>query len=895
MAEGITPDLAVGGRRWQPEHAPIRIGNGAGHHVPAPRDATHQAAEIIVRGSGWVVRPVGAGGGIYVNGRLVHEVTVDAPTSVHLGSPTSEPLYLSLVPTTALPGPTSHGSRAAPSAQLTPAPRLRGSLGRAAESPPVPHVPAVAAPPGHHVVTPSGAGAAATSGPKQIRIGRAPDNDLVVGDLLVSRHHAELRWDGYGWSLTDLGTINGTYVDGRRSLGTQELHFGQRLTFGNRSYVLEPAGPVPAETIGPEAAPSPASAPHYPPGERPGLAFTRGVDRPPALAAQGLGVEVNGGTRILDDVSFSVQPGELLAIVGPSGSGKSTLLKALTGSRQPEQGRVEVRGIGLYDAYDELSRSIGYVPQDDILHHQLTVRQALEFSAELRFPVDTTAADRARRVEEVMAELSLSHCADVPIEKVSGGQRKRTSVALELLTGPELLFLDEPTSGLDPGLERTVMELLRSLASAGRAVVVVTHSLQSLELCDRVLFLAPGGRVAFCGPPSEALRHFRQPDFIAVFRDLEAIPAPVAASAGTEGVTRPKGISGGAPHAPRAAPAAQAWRRQIEILSRRQLAIIRADRQNLAFLAGAVVVPGVLIVLLMGKDTLKLGQTDPVEARTILGAIVVAAVAIGTANAIREVVKEMPIYLRERAIGLQRSAYLVSKLLVIGTLTSIQVSALVLVSTLHAGGPNRANLLVVPVVELTFDVILTGISAVALGLLLSTLVSSSEKAMALVPVVFVVQWLLCGAGLDLQAKPVMREVGQLTAANWGMAASASSIDEHRLSQTCSDPPRYGPTYGEYDSPAVDAYGYLDVDAQERRADQRADREKEQARRDAAPTCDARWRSGLMAWLPSVIALVALTAAAMALADRSLARCEPLAAQRVNDWPVPWSRGPRLPF
>ena len=637
------------------------------------------------------------------------------------------------------------------------------------------------------------------------------------------------------------------------------------------------------------AAPKPTPPPTAPPrsSERPPEGRER-PSGPPALAVRNLGVVIEGSTPILDGVSLSIERGELLAIVGPSGSGKSTLLKALTGSRPPEAGVVEIGGVELYGAYDELCRSIGYVPQDDILHLPLTIRAALIFGAELRFPADTTAEDRERRVDEVLAELELTHRQDVPIEKVSGGQRKRTSVALELLIKPKLLFLDEPTSGLDPGFERTVMELLRELAAGDRAVVVVTHSLQSLELCDRVLFLAPGGTIAFFGKPDDALDFFGRTDFIDVFRDLENLPP-------AEWAERRPEVSAELPHshpvAPirppgrRSVPPGQPWKQQVDILVRRQIAILRADRQNLLFLVGSVIVPAILILLLMESSTLKLGQSIPVVPRNILGAIVVAAVAIGAANSIREIVKELPIYQRERAIGLQRSAYLTSKVLVLGALTCAQVVVLVAITTLRSGGPGHANVLLVPHLELIVDVMLTGIAAVSLGLLLSTLVSSSEKAMALIPVVFVVQWLFSGAALDLQSKPVLRQVAMVTSANWGMAAAASSANEYELSQSCSyldDKP-----IGAFDSSTS---GY-DPNVQPGIGGNSSAQEdgKEQARREALPACDGRWRSGVLPWATSIFALLILIAAPIALADRLLARKEPLEAQRTNDWPNPWKR------
>lgn len=211
---------------------------------------------------------------------------------------------------------------------------------------------------------------------------------------------------------------------------------------------------------------------------------------------------------LLDHVSFPVPEKCLLAVVGPSGAGKSTLLNALTGQRPADRGTVLYDGRDLYRDYAELRQRIGLVPQDDILHPQLTVRAALSYAAELRFPQDTARTERRARVDEVVRELGLEQRAGQPVHSLSGGQRKRVSVALELLTKPSLLFLDEPTSGLDPGMDRSVMHMLRGLADDGRTVIVVTHSVLSLAVCDRLLVLAPGGKVAYYGPPEDALAFF---------------------------------------------------------------------------------------------------------------------------------------------------------------------------------------------------------------------------------------------------------------------------------------------------------------------------------------------------------------------------------------------------
>ncbi|HEY4462722.1 MAG TPA: FHA domain-containing protein, partial [Streptosporangiaceae bacterium] len=276
---------------------------------------------------------------------------------------------------------------------------------------------------------------------RRLRIGRTSDNDLVLSDLGVSHHHAELRKSGNGqYEIVDLGSHNGTFVNGQRvasaPLTEQDIvsigHATFRLTGDElREYI--DAGDV-------------------------------------SLVAQDLVVQVSGGKVLLDHVSFPIAERCLLGIIGPSGAGKSTLLGALTGMRPADRGVVLYDNRDLYEDYAELRYRIGLVPQDNILHTQLTARRALEYSAELRFPSDTTAQERTARVTEVMDELGLARHADTRADQLSGGQLKRVNVAQELLTKPSLLFLDEPTSGLDPGLDKSVMRQLRDLAHDGRTI-----------------------------------------------------------------------------------------------------------------------------------------------------------------------------------------------------------------------------------------------------------------------------------------------------------------------------------------------------------------------------------------------------------------------------------------
>ncbi|HTY28059.1 MAG TPA: ATP-binding cassette domain-containing protein, partial [Mycobacterium sp.] len=313
--------------------------------------------------------------------------------------------------------------------------------------------------------------------PGAVKIGRATDNDIVIPDILASRHHATLIPTPGGMEIADNRSINGTFVNGTR-VDTALLNEGDVVTIGNVDLVFA------------------------------GGTLLRRTETEAATATGGLEVRavtwtIEQNKTLLENISFSARPGTLTAVIGPSGAGKSTLARLIAGYTHPTSGTVAFEGHNIHAEYASLRSRIGMVPQDDVVHGQLTVNQALMYAAELRLPPDTTKEDRQQVVAQVLAELEMTQHADTRVDKLSGGQRKRASVALELLTGPSLLILDEPTSGLDPALDRQVMTMLRQLADAGRVVLVVTHSLTYLDVCDQVILLAPGGKTAFCGPPSQ--------------------------------------------------------------------------------------------------------------------------------------------------------------------------------------------------------------------------------------------------------------------------------------------------------------------------------------------------------------------------------------------------------
>ena len=534
-----------------------------------------------------------------------------------------------------------------------------------------------------------------------------------------------------------------------------------------------------------------------------------------------LGLSVLAGKRLLlDEVGFALSAGEFLAVLGPTGAGKSTLVKALTGYRPADRGAVHYNGRDLYSAYAELRNRIGYVPQDDILHPQLTVRSALAHAARLRFPADVTSAERNHRVDEVMAELGLTERAKLQVSRLSGGQRKRTSVALELLTRPSLLLLDEPTSGLDPGYEKSVMRLLRRLADSGegKTVITVTHSIQSLELCDKVLLLAPGGQTAYFGPPGETLDYFRAAEYADVFEQLDAAPAgsakaafaaspvraryldaPLAAhlaaaarmpgAAGVPGVAPGAALPGqrpggpGGPAAPPYGPAAAAPARpaaspnlghQLSTLLGRYREIIVADRRNTLLLLLQAPILGVLMLAVLGSGNLNQAGHGGRGGTAIL-ALILGSTYLGASNSIREIVKERQILVRERAVGLSAAAYVLSKAALLGVLTAVQAAILTLFVVARQGGPDQGALIGSGRIELFLVATASGIAAMALGLALSALVSNADKALTLLPVVLLAQFLLSGALLPLNT-PGLAELSYLSSARWGYSAGASTAN-----------------------------------------------------------------------------------------------------------------------
>ncbi|VEG44718.1 multidrug ABC transporter ATPase [Mycolicibacterium flavescens] len=599
--------------------------------------------------------------------------------------------------------------------------------------------------------------------PGAVKIGRATDNDIVVPDVLASRHHATLVPTAAGTEIIDNRSINGTFVNGAR-VESALLRDGDTVTIGNIDLVF--SGGTLVRRSESEAA-----------------------TRTGGLEVHGVTWTIENNKTLLDNISIAARPGTLTAIIGPSGAGKSTFARLVAGYTHPTTGTVTFEGHNVHAEYASLRSRIGMVPQDDVVHGQLTVRQALMYAAELRLPPDTTKADREQVVMQVLEELEMTNHLETRVDKLSGGQRKRASVALELLTGPSLLILDEPTSGLDPALDRQVMTMLRQLADAGRVVLVVTHSLTYLDVCDQVLLLAPGGKTAFYGPPSQIGPSMGTTNWADIFSSVASDP-----KAANERFLSQHGPPPPPPPTEEpsdlGSPTSTSVRRQFSTIARRQVRLVVSDRGYFAFLMLLPFIMGVLSLSVPGDVGFGVpvpamqGGAAPNEPGQILVMLNVGAIFMGTALTIRALIGERAIFRREQAVGLSTTAYLLAKVFVFTLFAVVQSAIVTAIAIIGKGwGPGAVDsgaFIGNRSIELFVDIAVTTVAAAMVGLALSALARSNEQIMPLLVVAIMSQLVFSGGMIPVTDRIVLDQMSWFTPARWGFAASASTIDLIRL-------------------------------------------------------------------------------------------------------------------
>lgn len=625
----------------------------------------------------------------------------------------------------------------------------------------------------------------------QLSIGRSADSDIHLDGLTISNNHARILLQNGAVFVEDAGSTNGVYVNGERISGRRAL----------RNYDVIQVGPFVLQTD---------------PQRGVAVFDTRSKTRIDAIDITKVVANRSGKgqIRLLDDVDLTILPNEFVGLLGPSGAGKSTLMDSLNGMRPATAGHVLINSLDLYQHLNSLKQSIGYVPQDDIIHRELTVYRTLYYVARLRLSSDVSTAEVDQIINEVMDVTGLSERRDVPVAQLSGGQRKRVSIAVELITKPSVIFLDEPTSGLDPATEEKIMKLFRQIAESGRTVILTTHAMENVKLFDKIVVMMRG-KLVFYGAPQEALAHVGAESFKDLYDKLEApiaersaqlAPPPTHASKQQQGdykarreqiaeevaeewrrafqqtaiyhqnVVQP--LTGLRPDTQRTATKPKRTVtdavRQWGTLSRRYAEVLSRDKLNLLILFGQSPIIAFLSYLVVPDK-------NPRDFAYFVLALV--AVWFGTSISAREIIRERAVYNRERMVNLGLLPYVASKLFVLTIIVGLQCALLYgTLKLFHYTGLMKFPGWALPQLAV---MILTGIAGIALGLFISAIVKTSEMATSLVPLILIPQILF--SGLVGVPGGVSKVIGVVMPATWSFDSMKRMSTLDTLREEGSDP------------------------------------------------------------------------------------------------------------
>jgi ABC-type multidrug transport system ATPase subunit len=610
-----------------------------------------------------------------------------------------------------------------------------------------------------------------------VELGRALDSNRYSSFQLdaptVSRLHATINRYDDAHVLHDVST-NGTFINGKRVDKRQVLKDGDTIQIGPFSIIYT------REAIE--------------------LFNASNRIRLDAHKLQRKVKDKDGKEKtILDRVDIVIEPGQLVGLVGGSGAGKSTLLKSLLGVEPITSGNIYLNGDDLRQNWAVYRSQIGYVPQDDIVHYDLTVEEVLAFACKLRLPPDTEVE---QVIEKTLDRVKLTHVRHTFVRNLSGGQRKRVSIGVELLADPKLFFLDEPTSGLDPGLDKEMMKLLRELADQGRTVALVTHATANIEVCDRIAFMGRGGKLCYYGPPEQALSFFEmQSQDFKYFSDIyikldkgitkeeterninywanKYVNSPiyhnyieVLLSPGKEEQNKTKDTSVHTGIGPF---------KQLILLSQRYLQLVLRDRISLilTLISGPITI-ALTALSLNGEDPLTQVDTPSVTqaslALRLLFIFSCVAIWVGLSNSVREIVKESAVYLRERLLNLGLISYLGSKILIRSALVLAQ-TLLIVATVVLSFKPPKPDLIAWPL-GLAITTFLTLLASTGLSLMISASVKSENEANGILPLVMIPQIIFSGVLFDLE--DISSQLSWLTISRWSIGAYGALADVNSM-------------------------------------------------------------------------------------------------------------------
>ncbi|WP_341253315.1 ATP-binding cassette domain-containing protein [Euzebya pacifica] len=587
----------------------------------------------------------------------------------------------------------------------------------------------------------------------QVRVGRADDNDLVLDSRLVSTHHAILRNAGQSIVVEDTSADGATFVNGA-PVKTATLKEGDHVFFGDQHLVWS-TGAL-NEVISPRAI---------------------------RIEAAGLRKEVKGGKNLLQNISLSIAPGEMVAIVGTSGAGKSTLMDALSGVRPPTHGEVRYNGEDVTHSRDRYRESQGYVPQDDIIHRDLPVKVTLDYAARLRLPGDTSKAERQAIVQKTLEDLQIAAHADTKVSALSGGQRKRCSIGVELLTKPRVFFLDEPTSGLDPATDTAMMKLLRRLSHDGATVLLTTHATKNVLLCDKVVFMARGGSLAFFGTPRRALEHFGCTEFDQIYELLEGTTTPeewaqrYAQTPEYAFVAQLHAQAGPAMQDPGQQTRQGGLGRSISqfvTLSSRNAQLFLSNSDRLAPLFIGPIALALLMLALFRPGAFDPDTDNLIVPGLICFLLVFSGFLIGLTSGLQEIASEFAIIKRERLVNLKLTPYILSKMTFLAPVLSIGMALMLVILGLTDRIP---DLSVAEYAAVWFTMVLSTLLALAIAHFTSAAAPSAQTANDLAPAWIMPQVLFSGGLFPIAAMITVGEaISTVMPLRYGFQAAGNVLD-----------------------------------------------------------------------------------------------------------------------
>lgn len=626
----------------------------------------------------------------------------------------------------------------------------------------------------------------ALTGQEKYTLGRSADCDIVLDHPSVSKHHCIITYENGSYYISDNNSLNGVSFNGGPLRGKQKLEQMDKITIADTTIVFNGSF----------------------------LYFSKSASGV-SIAAYDIVKEVKSGKGkkcILNNVSLSIQPGEFVAIIGGSGAGKTTLLNCLSGMTDFTSGDVLINGESLRTNFQSIRGIIGYVPQNDIVYDNLTLERMLFYSAQLRMPKDTSSAEINQKIDETIKMVELSDHRNTMISKLSGGQKKRASIAVELLASPKLFFLDEPSSGLDPGTEKKLMSMLKKLTMTGQTVIMVTHTVQNITMCDKLICMGNEGRLCFSGTPQKTLEFFGQKQMTDIYEDLNENSAVISERL-KKTTTNSKSFS--------QIERVEKKRSKIHfgndflqfcVMTRRYVQLTIHSRRLVLLLLMPLVLTVLVCVAfqadgnfynyfglsvnrisfpyLVGGDTMRLMFT-----------FACAGFWIGIFNSVQEISKERAIFEREHFTGVKTFPYVMSKFVVITLLCVIQAAVMVLLfifltNTTATVDGNMASATALELkmnnsgivfsngglgAEIYITTLLSLLSAMCMGLAISSAVSN-DLALVLCPVCLLPQILFSGVACALTG--FTKTVSNIITCRWACIAYLTSTAVNEMYDSC---------------------------------------------------------------------------------------------------------------